>query len=207
MPAPRQRKGPRRRTTKGLNKVEKKQVKRILNKEVETKFLDFTDSMTTLTASSHDRHEWSFDVAQGDGENQRVGNQVKIKGISERLIMSSSVPAVVRKLVILQNRPDFDNDLITAFNAMTINSQLPRETSPYQILEDKVLIFNVNASNVIKKISYKRYFNLKGKKQKYDGDTSSDNSSFVIQEIYMTDNTTASVITLEAEYRCFYKDM
>lgn len=195
----------------GLNKVEKKQVKQILNKNIESKFLDIaSDDASVINTSDNTTAMNTFrNIAQGDGESERIGNSVRHKGIAYNHLLTSTLPCFVRHLILMAPTASLNSDLDTAFNGsnMEVNTFLPRETSKYKILKDKVykLQPSFSATGQAKK-QLKGYINLKGKKQIYDGDTASDAQSFFIQEFFYTDNSTASSLSRNGNIRSYYKD-
>lgn len=191
----------------GLNKVEKKQVKKIISKQQESKFLDYTQTISSITSSSAGNISAGYQIDQGDGEGQRIGNQLSMKGIGYNHIITSSVSAVLRHLIIMTPLALAGSDLQTALSAVGVNDFLPRETQKYKVLKDKnyKLIPSLVTTGPAK-LHLKGYINLKGRKQVFDGDTGSDYQTFQIIEYFKSDNATASVLSSDNVYRSFYKD-
>ncbi len=196
---------------RGLNKLEKRQVKKIVNSAEETKFIDIaSDDSSVINTNENSTGMSSFSqVAQGDGESQRIGNSIRFKGISYNHLLTSTLPCFVRHLIFMVLTPSLNSDLDTALNGtnMEVNTYLPREVSKYRVLRDRVHKVIPQFSSTGKgKLQLKGYINLKMKRMVYDGDLAGDGQSYSIREFFYTDNSTASSLTRNGNIRVFYKD-
>ncbi len=191
---------------KGLNRKQSHQVKRMINADAETKFADDTLNIPSLVASTVQSGALSSGmlIPEGLGSNERIGSQVKMIGVSCRTEILVVNPALVRIIQVLFDEPTTaSTDMDTAFKAMTILSHLPKNIQAYRILSDRTYSLDPDGKD---RIMIKKYIKLYGRVQKYDGATANDQQTFDLVDYYITDNTTASKVIIDVNYRTYWKD-
>ncbi len=174
-------------TKRGLNRLEKKQVKKIIFQEAETKLVevsDVLDSSAEITVGTP--FVWAdvmpLGIAEGTGEEQRIGDELTLQSYHLRYFVNDdSVQAVNYRMVIVYF-PDSDG---AGFEALYTNDMLsfhPRKEQTdlrYKILYDQTVMSFTDAfgSNTghqnYKDLMRNVKLNVKGLKVQYD--TSSTN--------------------------------
>ncbi len=197
----------RKRKKTALNPKERREVRKIIDGESETKFLDDNDSDNNIISSADDAGGLSgaFQIAQGDDQNERIGRSIKVLGVSNKILFTTSVPCILRHIVLMVNQPSFPSDLSTAFGFANIlvTSHLPKNTQKYRVLKDKCYKLDPDTYS---QMIVKDYHKI-NKVQKYDGTAVGDQQSFVLKDFYYTNQSSASVLTASSESRTYYKDM
>lgn len=199
------RKYKRKTNKRGLNRKEQSQVKRMINKDLETKFANDDLNIPSLVGTVQSGGLSSgMLIAEGLGPDERIGSQVKMMGIASHTKIQVVSPALVRIIQILLDEPTTaSTDLDTAFKAMNVLDFLPKNTQSYRVLGDKTYSLDPDGKD---RIYVKKYFNLYGKLQRYDGATANDQQSFDVVDYYLTDNVVASQVIIDVEYRTYWKD-
>ncbi len=181
-------------------------VKRVIMNQAENKFLDdsVTDTSLIDTDATSLQNGIAIQIPQGDGENSRDGNKVRAKGMTLRLLMTTTVSASVRFLLI--KVPVFDSglDFTTPFTAVGVNGQLPRNTEgKYKVLWDR--IYNIDPDNK-GSIAIKRYQRLNCRMEYISASTAAPIRNNVLLFAF-TENTSASAITVALDSRIHYADV
>ncbi len=181
-------------------------VKRVIMNQAENKFLDdsVTDTSLIDTDATSLQNGIAIQVPQGDGENSRDGNKIRAKGITLRLLMTTTVSASVRFLLI--KVPVFDSglDFTTPFTAVGVNGQLPRNTEgKYKVLWDR--IYNIDNDSK-GSVAIKRYQRLNCRMEYISASTAAPIRNNVLLFAF-TENTSASAITVALDSRLHYADV
>ncbi len=188
MPAQRQRKGLRRRTTKpskstrtGLNPVEKKQVKRIIDSKMETHLVEVQDALGIGEITLGTPFDWvdimPLGIAEGTGEEQRVGDEITLQSYHLNYFINDDTSQQACYRLIAVYFPDSDG---AGFEALYTNDMLsfyPRKEQTdlrYKVLYDKIFIDKyLNSSDGLFRNSYKTLtLNVKGLKVVFDSSAS-----------------------------------
>lgn len=179
-------------------------------KQAESKFFDMTDSVTSLVTTGENTLSECVDVQipQGDGDNQRIGNRVFLKGIKLKTLVDTSASMSLRFMLL--RFPIFSTAIQTAVNTdfdgatVGIIGQLPRNVDyKYQVLLDRVLNIDPDHKGVL---AHSRYYKINKHVEYVAAATSSPNRNHILLLVY-TNNTTADNINIDCNGRAFYKDI
>lgn len=191
-----------------------KAVRRIATSTSESKYVDNSDSHSSMVASDNGlvgfimpfSNDGLLNISQGDGVSNRDGNSVFIKGIKLKGILKAVSSGAHHLRIMLIRVPDqletSNDDRYTDFNAMDVSSLYPRDTKPYKILWDKT--YSIDSNNYPLQLINK-YVKI-NKKVHYEDGTGSNVSRGQIALAFYTDNTTASAISLSLNSRTYFKD-
>ncbi len=184
-----------------------RRVKKVIQSEAENKYLDdsVTDTSLINTDSNSLQNGIAIQVPQGDGESSRDGNKLFAKGLTMRLLMTTTTSASVRFLMIKVPVFDAGLDFGTPFgSSLGVNGQLPRNTEgKYKVLWDKVMNIDPDSRG---SISIKRYQPLNCKMEFISASTAAPIRNNVLLYVY-TNNSTASAISVELDSRLHYRDV
>ncbi len=183
-----------------------RKVKKVIHQSAENKYLDdsVTDSSLVDTDGNSLQNGIAIQVPQGDGESSRDGNKIEAKGLTMRLLLSTTVSASVRFVLIKTPVFDAGLDFNTPFTAMGVNGQLPRNTEgKYKVLWDRVLNIDPDSKG---SISIKRYQPLNCKLEYISSSTSAPIRNNVLLYAF-TNNSTASAISVALDTRLHYRDV
>ena len=183
-----------------------KKVKNILQNEAENKFLDDSVSDTSLinTDSNSLQNGIAIQVPQGDSENERLGNKLNAKGMTMRFLITTTVSASIRFLLIKTPVFDAGLDFNTPFAAVGVNGQLPRNTEgKYKVLWDRVMNIDPDSKG---SVAIKRYQRLNCKMEYIASATAAPIRNNVLLFV-MTNNTTGSAINVDLDTRLHYTDL
>jgi len=183
-----------------------KKVKKVIHQSAENKFLDDSVSDTSLinTDSNSLQNGIAIQVAQGDGESSRDGNKIEAKGLTMRLLMTTTTSASVRFVLIKTPVFDAGLDFNTPFAAMGVNGQLPRNTEgKYKVLWDRTLNVDPDSKG---SIAIKRYQPLNMKMEYISSSTAAPIRNNILLYAF-TNNTTASAISVALDTRLHYRDV
>ncbi len=202
MPAKRQQRRFRRKPRQSFAK----KVKKVIHQSAENKFLDdsVTDTSLIDTDSNSLNNGIAIQVPQGDGESSRDGNKIEAKGLTMRLLLTTTVSASVRFVLIKAPVWDAGLDFNTPFTAMGVNGQLPRNTEgKYKVLWDRTLNIDPDSKG---SIAIKRYQPLNMKMHYISSSTGAPNVNNLLMFAF-TNNSTASAIVVELDTRLHYRDV
>lgn len=174
-------------TSKNLRRTVKKVVRSYLKPEV--KKITKTQTEQNLNTLSQNPYALSFTaIGQGTDDYQRVGNKVKAIGLNFAGFMcnNSSVPALVRILVLNQQNPEtdmtststniFDVNTITSISSLTGVGVMyaPIDKNRYQVLYNKVIkCAATGASDGGNIVQFKKFIKL-NKELAYDSSSTAD---------------------------------
>ncbi len=181
-------------------------VKKVIQSSAENKFLDdsVTDTSLINTDSNSLQNGIAIQVPQGDGESSRDGNKIQAKGLTMRLLMTTTVSASVRFLMIKVPVFDAGLDFGTPFGAIGVNGQLPRSTEgKYSVLWDRTMNIDPDSKG---SISMKRYQPLNSRMEFISSSTAAPIRNNVLLYVY-TNNSTASAINVALDTRLHYTDV
>ncbi len=186
-----------------------KRVMKVIHKQAEKKVLDLTESDTSIVSGQ------PFNLvigmpAQGDGDNQRNGDQVRLLSLRFRgklaLSASATEGALIRWVIIRVPATNVDGTApIADFTSMTPNGYYPRELPyKYKVLMDKTLSLHTGGNNMrlVK-------FNIPVRDQliQFDGTAVSDISNFKFYILGLTEHATASELSCIGKTRLIYTDI
>ncbi len=183
-----------------------RRVKKVIEQQAENKFLDdsVTDSSLVDTDSNSLQNGIAIQVPQGDTESSRDGNKLMAKGLTMRILMTTTVSASVRFLMIKVPVFDAGLDFNTPFAAVGVNGQLPRNTEgKYKVLWDKTLNIDPDSKG---SIALKRYQPLNSKMEYISASTAAPIRNNVLLYAF-TNNSTASAINVALDTRLHYNDV
>ncbi len=183
-----------------------KKVKKVIHNSAENKFLDDSVSDTSLINSDSNslQNGIAIQVPQGDGESSRDGNKIEAKGLTMRMLMTTTVSASVRFVLIKTPVFDAGLDFNTPFAAMGVNGQLPRNTEgKYKVLWDRTLNVDPDSKG---SIAIKCYQPLNMKLEYISASTAAPIRNNILLYAF-TNNTTASAIVVELDTRLHYRDV
>lgn len=172
----------------------------------ESKTFEMTPLTSTNFLSSQTGsivQEQPFNIPQGDGDGERIGNKIMCKGIQMKLNINCSVSQTFRILVFWV-KPEFaGTDLDTSFDNMNYLSFLPRNISPqYKLIMDKT--YDMDPDNK-DRLTLTKYFKL-NKEITYSGSLGSDLQNGRLVIYFKTSNSTASSVGYDLRLRTYYKD-
>lgn len=204
----RQKKGYKRVSKKSNPKYIKKIVKRELFNQTESKFLDASNSdISWINTDDTIFNIPNLQIPQGDGEGERIGNQVFLKGVKMNFLMTSSVSASNRLILIATNLRDSSHTQISIdwdAAAVGVNGFYPRDTTyKYKVLMDKIINIDPDKNG---SIAFSKYFTL-NKNVSYTSGTTQLPNSYELILLHYTNNAVASVLTLDTNTRLYFKDM
>lgn len=192
------------RSRKGLNKVEKKQVLSLINKQDDVKVKEeaFTDSSLTEASPASDQVPGA--IAQGDGDAERIGDRLRFKDISYRYQVNSGTASGLVRFTMYQELEDEEPDMNTFVLPNDFWPDLNASVAKYQILVDKVI-------ELAPDIKERHLFSgrIPVKKLRMKGLEYADASTTIrgggqLRIRILTDNTTASQMTVDGNYKVRY---
>ncbi len=184
-----------------------KRVEKIIQKSAESKYFDDTATDTSLINTDARSLDGCLDFAgivQGDSVNQRIGSSILVTGLKINLLMTTTVSASVRMMLISFPNSEAGLDL-SPLDAVGVNGFLPRQDdieARYRVLWDRTINIDPDKNG---SVAIKKYIRYNKKCVYKDGVT----SPYVNQaNLYLfTNNTTGSAISVVAEGRIMYKDL
>ena len=196
----------RRRQNKRFNKSQVKFIKNIVKADKELKHADSAVSDTSMVSTSASIASPSMSRAQGDGEDQRVGDQLEIKDIHWRLQIDAGTAQGSVRFYALQyledTQPSGVGNLLPCDLFPTIQTSL----SKYKILFDKMVHLDGNGkSNHVFNVRVKAS-QLPIKKINFDSGLTTLTGGGQITGYLTTNNTTASQMTMAGNVRFRYLD-
>lgn len=200
--------------TKGKRGMKKKSqsirkvVKQVLFNNTESKFLDSSNTDTSwINTDDTIFNQPNLQIPQGDGEGERIGNNVYIKGCKMNFLMTTSVSASNRLILIQTNLKDSSHTQVSVdwdASNVGVNGFYPRDTEyKYKVLMDKIINIDPDKNG---SLQFSRYFKINKEISYVDGTTQLPNS-FELILLHYTNNSTISVLTLQTDCRLFFKDI
>ncbi len=184
-----------------------KRVKKVIMKESESKFFDDTATDTSLINTDNLSLDGALDFAgivAGDSVSQREGSTINCTGMKLNIILTTTVSASIRFLLV--SFPVFDAGLdFSPLQNMGVNGFLPRQSEVegrYHVLWDRTINIDPDSHGSIAIKKYIRY----NKKVGYKDGVVQPNSNNVNLYVF-TNNTTGSAISITAIGRIMYKDL
>ncbi len=184
-----------------------KRVKKVIMKESESKFFDDTATDTSLINTDNLSLDGALDFAgivAGDSVSQREGSTINCTGMKLNIILTTTVFASIRFLLV--SFPVFDAGLdFSPLQNMGVNGFLPRQSEVegrYHVLWDRTINIDPDSHGSIAIKKYIRY----NKKVGYKDGVVQPNSNNVNLYVF-TNNTTGSAISITAIGRIMYKDL
>lgn len=136
-----------RKSSRSTKTIVKKAVEQALKKTVEIKTDEASHVLASPTALVPLRYSDYFEIPEGDGSTQRVGQQVYMKSIRLRTTLFVSTAYDTARIIYVFIKNDKMNDaLVAAFEGMSYNSFLPRNLAQsYKILADNT--YNIDGDS------------------------------------------------------------
>ena len=205
-----------RRSRKTMSKKFVNAVKKVVRNEAETKYTDLFSSDTNFTTARSEKIADGVPIPQGTGTDERIGNQVMLKGLTLglRLEWLRNVALQTRfcRYMVVHFR-DFAAAGSGSFNAAMSNgtfqdnSLLPRSVDrTYKVLLDKKISLNEISGNSVSHKLINSYVPI-NKLTQYSGPLSTDLEKGGIVVYLFTGNSTANVLTYDFKCRIHYKDI
>lgn len=195
---------------KVFTKKQVKVIKKLALSTGELKSFETTSTNSSLVASTGDGHSGVLAIPQGDGDEERVGDQIRIRDIHYKVLLTSGTANGAVRVVLYQELGN-DNPLSSASDFLP-NALLPKladlgtASAGYKILFDRV--YYLSAASVPNKVVNIRIPASKLKYSKIDYSTSAGTtpSKGDINLYIGTNNTTASQMTTSINCRTRYYD-
>lgn len=193
--------------------LSKKAVVKIVDKRLiqkaETKIVERSDTLdSSAEITVNTPFEWSdlfnFAIAEGTGENERIGDELDLLSMNVSVLMDGST--YFYRMVVVYFP---DNDGVGWETGLTYGSFLPKKEDVdfrYKVLLDRNFDTNASTGGTIKR-SYKLKIPVKGLRIQYDAGATTINRG-AVRCILLTDSSVAGFGTdLKAIARIRYKDM
>lgn len=187
----------------------KRQAKAIKKLAVSTTELkEYTTSFSDASVVQKNIQLFTYaNIVQGDGDGERIGDEINVRDLDIRFSMKSGTASCVGIIYIIEQLGDEDN-FYTDFNTnfTDINTYLPN----YQTAGERYKVhvarkFSINSVNMPD-----RQFRFKIKpiikKINYPATTGLPHDKGKLFMLIATNNSTATQITLEGNYRYRYYD-
>lgn len=97
------------RNSRKSNKTFAQRVKKVLEKEAETKYSIASTTDTSLINTSGTQHNCIGTITQGDAENERIGDKIKVKDLQIRLTLKSGTVSDLVRVYLYQTKGDLAN--------------------------------------------------------------------------------------------------
>jgi hypothetical protein len=158
-----------------------------------------------------------FQLAQGDGEGQRIGDQVNLKSMNCSLSLTRGDSANIVRLIIAATPDDTHlvaSDILeysnqTTYGEMVFSSPYRRRASTaakgYQILFDKVYNISADVTTMVDKFMAK--LPAKGKKCEFYGVGSTQPTNWNVSVIALSDSSAAPHPVMNLVVRSKYLDL
>lgn len=190
-----------------FNKKQVKAIRKIAETSGELKYANITDTSSSLTNATAMSIVMP-DIAQGDGDNQRIGDRITLRDYSVKAILNSGTANGLVRVYAIQF-PDASETSVPELANLLPNDFYPTSEDidgvKYRILYDRV--FKVgSATNQVQLVNFK----LSGKKLnrmiEYNADAgaAADIIKNRIVVYFTTENATASQITVDSNCRIRY---
>lgn len=152
-------------------------VKRQLNRAIEQKHVSYTQAATPTTSGVVTK---LFQINQGVGEDERVGNAVRLKKLHVRSIYYNSASAtnstLVRSIYFMDKRQDYATaptvTMVLESASMNANYAI-NYNKRFKILSDRTTALHPNFSGQIIEKQVNMTLNLRDAEQLYDDATTS----------------------------------
>lgn len=188
-----------------FNKGQVKAIRKIALRSGEIKELVGSLSDGSIVTASANPVAISYTMAQGDGEGERIGDEITIKDISVNMVINSGTANGSIRVIFYQKLSD-TTDLTS--NMTDINDYYPslkNSTGAYKILYDRNFQLDPDGvSNKFVRVKFNKQ--LKVHKINYDAGASTFNNTGTVLGLILTNNATASQITMTGKSRIRYYD-
>ncbi len=169
----------------GLNRVEKKQVKQIINSKLETHLVEVQDTLdTSAEITLGTPFVWAdimpLGIAEGTGEEQRLGDEITLQSYHLNYFINDDASQSASYRMVVVYFPDSDGSGFEALytqDMLSFHSRKEATDLKYKILYDKIFIDKyVNTTDGLFRNSYKKVsLNVKGLKVQYDSSATTIN--------------------------------
>lgn len=201
---------PKRRYRKS-KRVSKKTIKQMVRNELslykETKYFDYSQTSPSITNATGTAIIPSFQIAQGTGDQNRIGDKIMVKGMKYIYNLNATVSASVRLICVLITpySTAINSQVSTDFNAIGLTGFYPRDINgyKYKILYDKMINIDPDKNG---SITFQKYIKLNRKLNFKDATTTSTNLDFKVLWFQYTNNTTASAVSSVFNSRLLFKE-
>ncbi len=185
----------------------KKRVQAVIMASAELKEIAETATDSSLTLASPFSDNIPGSIPQGDGDGQRIGDRIEVKDISIKASVFSGTASGLVRCIVYQGLEDNPPD--TASMTLGPNDFYPPLTSTnskYKILFDRVISMDPDYRSSF-------LFNIRipakklGKKNiEFDSGAETLLSGGLVVLRITTDNTTATQMTVDSNFRLRYVD-
>lgn len=190
-----------------FSKKQVKAIQKIAQHSGEMKNNSDNQTSSSLISTSPFIHRMShITIDQGDGEGQRVGDEIFIKQLSWRCLVDAGTAQGILRVIVIQQLSDTLDSFSTG---LLVNSFLPDKATTngrYKVLYDKLMYVGGDVKNSqLIKLNF-RNNRLPIKKVHFDEGLATYSGGGDIEFYVITDNTTASQITCNANLKLMYYD-
>lgn len=196
---------------KGLTKTEKKEVKQLVRKESETKRFTFAHSAASVDYGGHILGTLT-NIAQGDGYNQREGDQITLSKAILRYHFVCANTTNVLRLIIFRYKIDSATpptvaDIVTAGyvgsgNAPFAPLQFGTDREKFNVLYDKSVYLSETTHEVE---GGKHTMYLKNSKVRFNAGATDGRGT--IWALVISDDGAVTYPTCNFTWELFYKDV
>lgn len=187
----------------GFNRKQVKAIKKIAQASGELKHLDVTFTSAGLVSSGSLSDKTNLAIPQGDGEGQRVGDQLDVKDMHIKAQINSGTANGSVRMFVYQHLEDTDpsvGNLLPNDFWPTIQTSLQK----YKILYDRTI--NLDSDGKSNHLFDAKIKKFGVSKISYDTGASTVTGPGEISINFSTNNATASQVTVDCNCRVRYYD-
>lgn len=186
-------------------------IKRVISKTAEHKYFDATASDTSLinTDDTSLLAAFQYAIPQGSGQSEREGNQIFMKGVNMRALITCLSLCSMRMLLLLIDRGDnaVVGEVGTDFDYTNISllGHLPRDVDnyKYKVIMDKTIDLDPDSKG---SVTMNKYFKINKKCHWPSSTTSDDHTNRLLLFVY-TNQSVVSNLSVDISSRCFFRDV
>lgn len=179
--------------------------KRVVAKNTETKVKTSSLSSVSIPHSSLTPYIASFnDIAQGVGQDQRIGNQIKVTSCKYDLFFTQDQVANSSAVRLLFYIPRDPNNLI-----LNLGYNQAADLDDYVILKDMFIPLSYGGPACVRKqgwVSFRKRGKSNGLTTQFSTAANNSQSKNRICIYCVSDSITAPHPLMNGFFRCFYKD-
>ncbi len=195
-----------RKSRKGLNRLERKQVNAILNSRTELK-----ENIKTVTNTSYNSSGgvslYVFDPAQGDaGIGERIGDQVTIRDIQLKVSVQQLLKSGLHRVYAYQELEDTDPSGLGNLQPNDFYPNIQTSVKKYKVLFDRVFHLDIDAGKSHQLVNIRIPAKMLALKKVDFAAGSVAINSGQVHVIATTDNATTNDQSLDCNHRTRFYD-